>query len=219
VIALAKLARAYRALGRPADAEPLLKRSVRFLRRYARRDHVVQLARRLQELAEIYLDGGRLDAAEPLLSEAVKEWGAAVADHPEWHDLDPERAGALAAYAALLERTGRGGEALALRRRAAPLRGTAPPRPAWRPSCPPVETVAPHACAFAAALTGRSAEAPNAGALLFLGPMLSCPNPRGRGGPGAGVPLAAIRGLRGRESESRRRSQPARWSRAPRSAC
>jgi hypothetical protein len=69
------------------------------------------------------------------------------------------------------------------------------------------------------ALTGRSAEAPNAGALLFLGPMLRCPNPRGRGGPGAGVPLAAIRGLRGRESESRRRSQPARWSRAPRSAC
>lgn len=69
------------------------------------------------------------------------------------------------------------------------------------------------------ALTGRSAEAPNAGALLFLGPMLRCPNPHGRGGPGAGVPLAAIRGLRGRESESRRRSQPARWSRAPRSAC
>jgi tetratricopeptide (TPR) repeat protein len=150
-VAFAELARAYRALGRPADAEPLLERSIDFYRRHSTgklstADSVLPLVSHQQELAQVYVDEWRLAAAEPLLRQAVAEWDAAAARHPEWRDLDRERAEALDTYAALLERTGRAREALPLRLRAESLHRNAPPETRWQPGCPSAETGPPHTC-------------------------------------------------------------------------
>jgi tetratricopeptide (TPR) repeat protein len=154
-LARAKLARAYHALGRPADAEPLLERSISFYRQAARGGHLLQLAVNEQELAQIYLEQGRVAAAEPLLRQAVTEWDAAGASYPAWHGDDREWAGALDAYAALLERTGLTPEALPLRRRAEALRHSATVAPRWQPGCPPAEAGPPHSCPLPAVAAER----------------------------------------------------------------
>jgi tetratricopeptide (TPR) repeat protein len=156
--AFAQLARAYRALGRLADAEPLLERSLRFVRRYTRGDHLWPLALRQRELGQLYLEEGKLTAAEPLLRLAAAELDATAAAHPEWHDLDGEQAVGLAALAALCERTGRAAEALALRARAEALKRSVPPAPRWQPTCPPADAALHPACVLpVAAVAGRLA--------------------------------------------------------------
>ena len=105
----------YRAQGKYAEAEPLLKRSLAILEKALRREHP-DVAQSLNNLALLYDAQGRYAKAEPLSKRSLAIWEKALGpDHPNI-------AKNLENYADLLRETGRGNEVLEMIARAGLIR-------------------------------------------------------------------------------------------------